>query len=924
MCCRRTLTLICLLCVLCIPSFCQDAVLRIGVSVLRAGPKIVSGTEARDRLVKELNQHKRNKKLNPTIEAVPLENEWGMKAAAEAEQKQCQFVLSTHLTGARTSSVLTYNGAGSDMDSMPAFWATVEYRLIHLPDGAPFDVDSVKEDDPGSLQSAVWAALSHIAHQAIIELAKGGNVQNQKKIQPARAGATGASSVPEVFTVNNERCAWLPNDFPHADALRDVCQFANTVAQRMPNFICDQDASRYRGKNKVPFDLITASVRYQDGREFYSRIRRNGQPVSDSLSQSPGLWSTGEFSSNNLRSIFDPLNHAVFQFVKDGSADGRPVWIFSYRILKQNNPLWRLRTADQMVAPPYGGELWIDQQTGWILHFDSAATQIPSGFAIESASQAIDYENVAFGEAGSFLLPTSFVVATRYKDEEPTRNVVQFRSCHEFRATAHIVVNVPSKESETSSATSESEVLSSHYDLEQAEQLYAVLREQAIRDDQALLDSELRNQQDAATLRALDALTRLGRERRRLSAEAALTAKTAPPTPLPETTLKVSVRFVPVTVVLRDPKGNTVGDLNKENFELFDNGKPQEIKTFSIEKSQSTAARTATESATISQASPDQPSARPDRYVAYLFDDIHTAFEDLAAAREAAAHHLSRLQPEDRAAIFTTSGQLTLDFTNDPDRLQQALKSLRPHPIIRGVMCPPISPYMAELIVNQDDREALGLATRDAANCAFGGLAQGPGPEMARAEQIAKSTAIEVLSAASAENQSILSALRYAFHRTASAPGSRSIVLVSPGFLMLAPEVREAIADLTGAALHSEIVVNTLDVRGLVTPVAPPNQDHPANPVVRFRYDREEDSAQTEVLADLAYSTGGTFFHSNNDLDEGFRRTADQPEYIYVLGFSPPKLDGKFHKLKVRLNTAEKLAIQAREGYYALKPGSSH
>ena len=64
---------------------------------------------------------------------------------------------------------------------------------------------------------------------------------------------------------------------------------------------------------------------------------------------------------------------------------------------------------------------------------------------------------------------------------------------------------------------------------------------------------------------------------------------------------------------------------------------------------------------------------------------------------------------------------------------------------------------------------------------------------------------------------------------------------------------------------------------------------------------------------------GGTFFHNNNDLDEGFRRTADTPEYIYVLGFSPQKLDGKFHKLKVTLKNPEKLTVQARQGYYAFK-----
>lgn len=52
-------------------------------------------------------------------------------------------------------------------------------------------------------------------------------------------------------------------------------------------------------------------------------------------------------------------------------------------------------------------------------------------------------------------------------------------------------------------------------------------------------------------------------------------------------------------------------------------------------------------------------------------------------------------------------------------------------------------------------------------------------------------------------------------------------------------------------------------------------------------------------------------------------RTAEAPEYMYVLGFSPQKLDGKYHKLKVRANTVQKVTIQAREGYYAVKPAHS-
>jgi hypothetical protein len=74
-------------------------------------------------------------------------------------------------------------------------------------------------------------------------------------------------------------------------------------------------------------------------------------------------------------------------------------------------------------------------------------------------------------------------------------------------------------------------------------------------------------------------------------------------------------------------------------------------------------------------------------------------------------------------------------------------------------------------------------------------------------------------------------------------------------------------------------------------------------------------------MALLADATGGTFFHNNNDLVEGFRRVASTPEYYYVLAFSPQnlKLNGRFHNLKVTLTTQAKYSIQARRGYFAPK-----
>ena len=464
-------------------------------------------------------------------------------------------------------------------------------------------------------------------------------------------------------------------------------------------------------------------------------------------------------------------------------------------------------------------------------------------------------------------------------------------------------------------------------ELAENNQIYDILREQAVREDEARLQGDLAQELNEAMVAVHEKWSALEKERRRNAAALEASAKEAPPpaTTGGLTTLKVSVRLVQVSAVPRDEKGRAVGSLKKEEFQLFDNGKPQVISSFSAAKTgKGTGAEE--ESSASSPGARLSPSSAPvtaGRDVAYVFDDIHTSFGDLASARDAASRHLEELHPEDRAAVFTTSGQLGLNFTSDRQKLEEALKGLRPHPLTPQVTCPPMTPYMADLIVNQDDRETLGVATQDAINCASGGMGKSSPAELERAEQVAKSTAFEVLSASSSETRSTFGILREVIQRTAAMPGSRSIVLVSPGFLTMTPDTRQAIGDLIDGALHTDIIINTMDVRGLSTPIASPNSSHPANPVARSRFDREETAARSDVMANLAYATGGTFFHNNNDLDEGFRRTADAPEYIYVLGFSPQKLDGKFHKLKVTVmaqaGAPGKLTVQARQGYYALK-----
>jgi hypothetical protein len=88
---------------------------------------------------------------------------------------------------------------------------------------------------------------------------------------------------------------------------------------------------------------------------------------------------------------------------------------------------------------------------------------------------------------------------------------------------------------------------------------------------------------------------------------------------------------------------------------------------------------------------------------------------------------------------------------------------------------------------------------------------------------------------------------------------------------------------------------------------------------IKSQYERDNASMQADVLAEFAAGTGGSFFHNNNDLNEGFQRVAAAPDYYYLLGFSPQnlKLDGGFHALKVSLKAGNGLNVTARKGYYA-------
>src|SRR5438309_3693624 len=143
---------------------------------------------------------------------------------------------------------------------------------------------------------------------------------------------------------------------------------------------------------------------------------------------------------------------------------------------------------------------------------------------------------------------------------------------------------------------------------------------------------------------------------------------------------KARVNLVAVPVVVRDRQGKAIGTLKQDDFQLFDRGKPQYIARFSVEK----AGTRVIKPIEIEAADPTlkglegKPVEVADGFTAFLFDDVHITFGDLVHARDAARRHVEKsLKVSERFAIFTTSGQTDLDFTDDREQLDATMLKLR-------------------------------------------------------------------------------------------------------------------------------------------------------------------------------------------------------------------------------------------------------
>jgi Ca-activated chloride channel family protein len=128
--------------------------------------------------------------------------------------------------------------------------------------------------------------------------------------------------------------------------------------------------------------------------------------------------------------------------------------------------------------------------------------------------------------------------------------------------------------------------------------------------------------------------------------------------PAQESVFRVDVKLVRLLVTVKDPAGRLVGNLDRQDFAVFDNGAPQEIAVF--------------------ERRTEQPLS-----VALLLDASGSTAKELPYELEATRRFLKALfdggNPEDAASFYTFNYETVLrtSFTRRLARIEEAMKGIK-------------------------------------------------------------------------------------------------------------------------------------------------------------------------------------------------------------------------------------------------------
>lgn len=411
----------------------------------------------------------------------------------------------------------------------------------------------------------------------------------------------------------------------------------------------------------------------------------------------------------------------------------------------------------------------------------------------------------------------------------------------------------------------------------------------------------------------------------------------------PSTVLHANANLVLVDVVVTD-KGNAVHGLDRSRFHILENGKEQTITSFD-EHSLSAAA--------AAQRAAQLPPLPPNTYTnvptypetsvvnVLLLDGLNTPMPDQQYARLQIIQFMKQVKPGTPMAIFTLSSRLRMvaGFTTDVPSLAKILESRKANPQ-QSVVLDPQNGALTDSSVGALAEGMAASGSSDATADAIGALEQFE----TDVETFQTDLRVRMTLQAMDELARYLSVI----------PGRKNLIWFSGSFpLALNPdETQESpfrnlrlyadeiqkTSDLLSAA---RVAVYPVDARGLMTLPAMNGNFIPsrnraalgpgrrgiimrsngamiANANTRFLNQTLQEHG---AMREMAEETGGKAFYDSNGLKEAVASAIDNGSSYYTIGYVPAEtnFDGRFHKIKVRLDHA-KYNLSYRRGIMLIRP----
>jgi len=374
----------------------------------------------------------------------------------------------------------------------------------------------------------------------------------------------------------------------------------------------------------------------------------------------------------------------------------------------------------------------------------------------------------------------------------------------------------------------------------------------------------------------------------------------------PVSVLRTSSDLVRIDVEVTDKSGKPIKGLRADQFVVTDNGKRQDISSFSYADIESIEAAGAEDAKPIvvpvDNDGPNAPSAeaisdqlRDRRLIVLFFDITSMQTDDLIRAHDAAQKFVKQqMTKADVVAVVAFSTRITVlaNFTNDRATINKAIAQLTANS--SSDLASPL--YAAAENGEYDVQEYTGAAfTPDETEFNVFNTDQ-------------KLAAVEGLA-------NVLGGI----------PGRKALVEFTGGITQTGEENRTQLRAATDAANRADVSIYSIDSRGLFA--VPPGGDTTTNAAtgtsmftgasVFHQTDQREDSRDT--LATLSTDTGGKAFFDLGDLSEAFPKIQQDNTGYYLIGYrlgADVKRDGRWRAIRVKVS-APGAHIRYREGYYA-------